>query len=116
MKNELDNAMREALNVAENDHTELTIEEVVNSKRWFKSATPKYTLDWYVKWVASILLLCGMSMRGIDGFILYDLTISIIGVILWLWVSILWKDRALIVVNSVGLLLLIRNLLGVLNV
>ena len=107
----IDDSMKNAHDVS---NEEVTIEEVVNSKRWQKSATPKYTLDWYVKWIASILLLCGMSMRGIDGFILYDLTISITGVILWLWVSILWKDRALIVVNSVGLLLLIRNLLGVL--
>lgn len=109
----IDDSMKNAPDVS---NEEVTIEEVVNSKRWQKSATPKYTLDWYVKWVASIALLCGMSMRGIDGLVVYDLTISLIGVTLWLWVSILWKDRALIVVNSVGLLLLIRNLLGVLNV
>jgi hypothetical protein len=87
------------------------IEEIANSKRWFKSATPKHTLDWYIKWVASIFLLLGMSVRGIDEFVQYDLTISVIGVTLWLWVSLLWRDRALILVNSVGLLLLLRNLL-----
>ena len=92
-----------------------SLEEIANSNRWFKSATPKQTLDWYIKWVASAMLLVGMSMRGIDGLQIYDLTISITGVILWLWVSILWKDRALIVVNSVGLLLLMRNLITMLN-
>lgn len=92
-----------------------SLEEIANSNRWFKSATPKQTLDWYIKWVASAMLLVGMSMRGIDGLQIYDLTISITGVILWLWVSILWKDRALIVVNSVGLLLLVRNLITMLN-
>ena len=92
-----------------------SLEEIANSNRWFKSATPKQTLDWYIKWVASAMLLAGMSMRGIDGLQVYDLTISIVGVILWLWVSILWKDRALIVVNSVGLLLLVRNLITMLN-
>jgi hypothetical protein len=92
-----------------------SLEEIANSNRWFKSATPKQTLDWYIKWVASAMLLAGMSMRGIDGLQIYDLTISITGVILWLWVSILWKDRALIVVNSVGLLLLVRNLITMLN-
>jgi len=35
---------------------------------------------------------------------------SIIGIFLWLIVSILWKDRALIILNAVGLLFLIRNL------
>ena len=31
-------------------------EELKNSKRIFKSATPKYTPDWYIKWIASVFL------------------------------------------------------------
>ena len=31
----------------------------------FQSATPKYTWDWYLKWVSSILVLGAMSIRGI---------------------------------------------------
>ena len=112
----IDAMMKESLVVAEGlnkvEQQLPSLEEIANSNRWFKSATPKQTLDWYVKWVASSMLLMGMSMRGIDGLQIYDLTISITGVILWLWVSILWKDRALIVVNSVGLLLLVRNLIN----
>ena len=91
-------------------------EELKNSNRIQKSATPKYTLDWYVKWVASIMILIGMSIRGVDGLQIYDLSVSIIGIALWLWVSILWKDRALIILNAVGLLFLIRNLVGAINV
>ena len=91
------------------------VEEIANSNRWFKSATPKQTLDWYVKWVASFMLLCGMSIRGVEGLVTWDLTISAIGVTLWLWVSILWQDRALIIVNSVGLLFLLRNLIETLT-
>ena len=52
-------------------------EELKNSNRIQKSATPKYTLDWYVKWVASIMILIGMSIRGVDGLQVYDLSISI---------------------------------------
>ena len=89
-----------------------TPKELENSNRWQKSATPKHTLDWYVKWVASIMILIGMSIRGVEGLQLYDLSVSIIGIALWLWVSILWKDRALIILNAVGLLFLIRNLIG----
>ena len=48
-------------------------EELENSKRIQKSATPKYTLDWYVKWIASLFILVAMSMRGIDGMQLIDL-------------------------------------------
>lgn len=91
-------------------------EELKNSNRIQKSATPKYTLDWYVKWIASIMILIGMSIRGVDGLQVYDLSISIVGIALWLWVSILWKDRALIILNAVGLLFLIRNLVGAINV
>jgi len=87
-----------------------TQEEIKNSNRIQKSATPKYTADWYVKWVASCFVLAALSMRGLEGFQIYDLIASIIGIGLWLWVSIVWKDRALVMLNGVGLLFLLRNL------
>ena len=86
-------------------------EELKNSKRWFKSATPKYTLDWYIKWVSSIFILVAMSMRGVEGLQLYDLIFSITGVAGWLVVAAIWEDRSLIMLNSVGLLLLLKNLI-----
>tara|TARA_R100000656_G_scaffold119704_1_gene93677 strand:+ start:1243 stop:1527 length:285 start_codon:yes stop_codon:yes gene_type:complete len=86
-------------------------EELKNSKRWFKSATPKYTTDWYIKWIASIFLLSAMSMRGVEGLQLYDLILSIVGLLGWLVVALIWEDRALIVINSFGLLLLLKNLI-----
>ena len=84
-------------------------EELENSKRIYKSVTPKYTLDWYVKWIASLFILAAMSLRGVDGLQLWDLGLSVIGISLWLWVSILWKDRALVLLNGVGLMFLLRN-------
>jgi hypothetical protein len=89
----------------------LSIEEIKNSKRWFKSATPKYTIDWYIKWVASIFLLSAMSTRGIPELQYLDLGFSIVGVIGWLIVSLIWEDRALIVLNAIGLMLLLKNLI-----
>ena len=62
---------------------EFNEEELKNSKRIYKSATPKYTVDWWLKWVASIFILSALSMRGIDGFIFYDLILSIVGIGLW---------------------------------
>ena len=41
-----------------------------------------------VKWVASVFVLAAMSIRGIDGLQMYDLTLSACGIMLWLWVSI----------------------------
>tara|TARA_Y100000004_G_C8927660_1_gene418349 strand:+ start:80 stop:409 length:330 start_codon:yes stop_codon:yes gene_type:complete len=88
---------------------EISRAELENSKRIFKSATPKYTLDWYIKWIASIFVLGAMSLRGVEGMALYDLILSMLGISLWLWVSIIWQDRALILLNGAGLLFLIRN-------
>lgn len=90
--------------------SEFDPKEIKNSKRIFKSATPKYTQDWYIKWVASIFLLSAMSIRGVDGMQIYDLYFSLFGISLWLIVAIMWKDRALILLNGVGLMFLINNL------
>ena len=84
--------------------------ELKNSNRIFKSATPKYTADWYLKWVASAFVLAAMSIRGVDGLSDFDLGLSTIGVFLWLIVSVLWNDRALIILNGVGLVFLIKNI------
>ena len=62
-------------------------EELKNSKRIYKSVTPKYTLDWYIKWIASAFILAAMSIRGVDGLQFWDLGLSVIGISLWLWVS-----------------------------
>ena len=100
--------------VIEGQHKEFTIAEIKHSKKIIKSATPKGTLDWYLKWIASVIILISMSMRGVDGLQIYDLSLSAVGVSLWLIVSFIWNDRALIVVNGVGLLLLLKTLIGVL--
>ena len=85
-------------------------EELKNSKRIYKSATPKFTVDWYLKWIASAFVLLAMSIRGVEGMQIYDLYLSIVGIFLWLIVSVMWKDRALILLNGVGLMFLINNL------
>lgn len=84
--------------------------EIENSKRIFKSATPKYTFDWYIKWIASVFVLGAMSVRGVEGMQAVDLWLSIVGIFLWLIVSVIWKDRALIMLNGAGILFLINNL------
>ena len=83
--------------------------EIANSNRIYKSATPKQDLSWYVKWIASLFILVGMSIRGVEGLQFYDLLMSLIGVTGWLIVGLLWKDRALILLNGIGLALLFRT-------
>ena len=68
--------------------------------------------DWYIKWVASILVLISLAMRsaGID-YRMYDLVFGLAGIILWLWVSIIWKDRALIMLYAVSGFMLATTIL-----
>ena len=59
--------------------------------------------DWYLKWVASFFILSSLAMRsaGIE-WRMYDLVLGVVGIALWLWVSIIWRDRALIMLNAVS--------------
>ena len=90
---------------------EFTVGEIKHSSRIQKSATPKQDLSWYIKWIASLFILTSMSMRGIDGLQLFDLILSLIGVAGWMWVGFLCKDRALILLNGVGIILFSRTLI-----
>lgn len=90
---------------------EFTVGEIKNSNRIQKSATPKQDLSWYIKWTSSCFILASMSIRGIPELATWDISLSLIGVTGWMWVGFLWKDRALILLNGVGILLFARTLL-----
>ena len=91
---------------------ELEEKIVSENDQIFEAITPKYTLDWYVKWVSSVLILISIAFRAADGYQLWDLGFGTAGVVGWLWVSILWRDRALILLNGVSLMMLV---IGILN-
>lgn len=94
---------------------EFTVGEIKNSKRIQKSATPKGTLDWYIKWFASALLILAVAFRSaVDThpeLHIYDMVFSFLGILGWLSVGIMWKDRALIILNSVMGFMLISGIL-----
>ncbi|MGYP001182463995 len=69
--------------------------------------TPTGTIDWYIKWVASILILIALSLRASGFSVLLDIALSSVGTLMWLIVAFMWKDRALIVVNTAALFLLL---------
>ena len=89
-----------------------TKEEIENSKRIYKSATPKQDLSWYVKWTASIVLLCAFAVRSTQQFPFLDICLSLVGVSGWLWVGLLWKDRALVMLNGIAVFILLSGLIG----
>ena len=88
------------------------LEELQTEYDEIKPTTPTGTRDWYVKWVASILILVSLAMRsaGID-YRMYDLTFGLAGIILWTWVSIIWRDRALIMLNAISGFMLATTIL-----
>jgi|TARA_B110000483_G_C18160291_1_gene529047 hypothetical protein len=56
-----------------------------------------------------MVLITSMAMRatGEEAFSLFDLYLSTVGVFGWLCVGILWEDRALIILNAVGFVILL---------
>jgi len=57
-------------------------------------------LNWYLKWVATAILIAGTAVNSL-GYYPEGPIILAIGGILWLIVSIRWREPSLIVVNSV---------------
>lgn len=65
------------------------------------SEKPK-DLTWKVKWVSTVTLILAMILTS-QNIYPYNLAFHILGILGWTYVSIVWNDRALIVINSVGL-------------
>jgi hypothetical protein len=57
-------------------------------------------LNWYLKWIATAILIAGTAVNSL-GYYPEGPIILAIGGILWLIVSIRWREASLIVVNSV---------------
>ena len=63
--------------------------------------------DWYLKWVASIIVLCSLALRSAGpDYRMYDLMFGWVGIALWTWVAVILKDRALIMLNGISFFLL----------
>mgnify|MGYP001198842228 FL=1 len=95
--------------------TKFSKAEIENSKRIYKSATPKYTIDWYIKWISSVILLAAMATRANPELALYDQVLSLVGCIGWLIVANIWKDRALIILNTAAIIILGSGLISVIT-
>jgi hypothetical protein len=63
--------------------------------------------DWYLKWLASIIVLCSLALRSAGPeYRIYDLMFGVVGIALWTWVSVIWRDRALIMLNAISFFML----------
>ena len=74
------------------------------------------TLDWYIKWLASLILIIGMMLRTTQEYMFLDLALSSVGAFGWLVVGLMWKDRSLIILNTVATTILLYGvILGLTN-
>ena len=82
-----------------------------SGKTKLNKQTPTHTLDWYIKWIASIILVGGVILTSNNIYPL-NLMVHAIGMFGWFIVAIIWNDRALLVINAVSLVLLVNGLVS----
>ena len=76
-----------------------------------KKQTPYKTKDWYLKWVSSVILITGMLFTANNIYPL-NLFISIAGIVGWILIGLIWNDRAIILINAIGLTIYINGILS----
>ena len=89
-------------------------EELKEHQTPTKTSTPQkhhQPFVWYLKWASSIVLTIAMLFTA-NNLYPVNLVLHMIGIGGWLGVSIISNDRALIVVNSVALVIFANGILG----
>tara|TARA_R110002020_G_scaffold79124_3_gene198565 strand:- start:3691 stop:3966 length:276 start_codon:yes stop_codon:yes gene_type:complete len=73
---------------------------VMNDTMKRPKVTPAHGPSWYLKWVATIILLIGASFNSLE-IIPVNFYLMLTGTALWFIVGMLWFDRAIITLNAV---------------
>ena len=80
-----------------------------------KSTTPVGTVDWYVKWMATVLSVSGIFLMS-AGLVMQGQVAYVISAVGWLFVGIQWGDRAIMIGSSISatavMMDLVRSLSG----
>ena len=96
---------------------EIHTKKQLQTEKRLAKAKLGFDLSWWVKWASSFILLTAMVLRGAQAYPFVDLSLSFIGCAGWLWVGIMWKDRALVMLNTAAVAILgigiVRVLAGV---
>ena len=92
------------------DEIEDQIETLEDQLTKVRKVTPTHDDTWYVKWFGVLFICMAVLCRSIQEVPkIYDVFFSIIGTGCWLWVGYRWHDRALIVLNTILLALLVSG-------
>jgi hypothetical protein len=63
--------------------------------------TPTGTPDWYVKWIATILAVAGVFTIS-AGFTQYGQIAYLVSSMCWVYVGMVWSDRAIMIGSSIA--------------
>ena len=63
--------------------------------------TPTGTPDWYVKWLATVLAVAGVFLIS-AGYIQYGQIAYLIASACWVYVGMVWSDRAIMIGSSIS--------------
>jgi hypothetical protein len=92
------------------DEIEDKIEALEESLSAVKKVTPLHDATWYVKWISVAFVCVAVLCRSVEEVPkIYDVVFSIVGTAGWLWVGFRWHDRALIVLNTILLSMLVSG-------
>ena len=65
-----------------------------------KKVTPTHDLSWYTKWISTLIIVVGSYLNSNNVFPL-NIYVMLVGITGWLIVGYLWKDRAMLVLNTI---------------
>ena len=77
-----------------------------------KTLTPKkehHPFSWWLKWASSLILIVAMIVTT-NNLYPWNMFLQLLGVSGWLWVSIIWNDRSLIIVNAVAVAIFMNGI------
>ena len=88
------------------------LQELEDYENFSATSTPlkeHHPLSWYLKWASSFVLIIAMILTT-NNLYPYNMFLQLIGLAGWLWVSIIWNDRALIIVNAVAVAIFLNGI------
>lgn len=92
------------------DEIEDKIEALEDSLSAVRKVTPIHDSTWYVKWISVAFVCMAVLCRSVEEIPkIFDVTLSIVGTAGWLWVGFKWHDRALIILNTILLAMLVSG-------
>jgi hypothetical protein len=70
----------------------------------------KQSLEFYIKWTACVIALLHVYLVAHDIAPYYKYT-GLINAGLWVWVSVLWREPSVIILNTIMIIIYIKGLL-----